>query len=397
MMAGVTPASPTGSITSDASGSWGCGAFTSAGEWFHLALPESWNGIHITTKELLPIVIGTALWGEQWRGKTVRCWCDNAAVVAIIRSGSSRDERVMHLMRSLFFILAHFNMQITAQHVPGVENGAADALSRNDAASFLAQVPSAHREPSTIPAQLLQMLVHSQHDWMSQNWTSSWGGFFAKGLAESTQRTYRSGQNKYLRFCEAGGFQAVPASEAVLCRFVAHTAEVGLRHRTIKVYLSAVRFLHIAEGEKDLFEPGLLRLQYTLQGISRAEAEKGREKRERLPISPVILRKMKAVWESEPPPGAAMLWAACCLGFFGFLRSGEMTVQADGSYDPGCHLSRADVAVDNPADPGIIRVHIKQSKTDPFRKGVHLFIGRTQSDICPVRAILNYLVVRGKM
>ena len=38
---------------------------------------------------------------------------------------------------------------------------------------------------------------------------------------------------------------------------------------------------------------------------------------------------------------------------------------------------------------------IKQSKTDPFRKSIHLFIGRTQSDLCPVRALLNYLVVRG--
>ena len=125
MMAGVTPASPTGSITSDASGSWGCGAFTSAGEWFQLVLPESWNGIHISNKGTATDSDRDSSVGEQWRGKTVRCWCDNAAVVAIIRSGSSRDERVMHLMRSL----AHFNMQITAQHVPGVENGAADALS----------------------------------------------------------------------------------------------------------------------------------------------------------------------------------------------------------------------------------------------------------------------------
>lgn len=175
MMEGVVSASPVGSITSDASGSWGCGAFTSAGEWFQLKLPESWDGIHITTKELLPIVIGAALWGEQWRGKTIRCWCDNAAVVAIIRSGSSREERVMHLMRSLFFILAHYNMQITAQHIPGVENGAADALSRNDAGLFLTQVPSAHREPSAIPSELLQMLVHNRQDWMSQNWTNLWG------------------------------------------------------------------------------------------------------------------------------------------------------------------------------------------------------------------------------
>lgn len=214
--------------------------------------------------------------------------------------------------------------------------------------------------------------------------------FFSKGLAESTQRTYRSGQNKFIKFCEAGGFQAVPASEVVLCRFVAHTAEMGLRYRTIKVYLSAVRFLHIAEGKKDPFEPELARLQYTLQGFRRAEAEKGLEKRERRPISPEILRKMKAVWERERPPGATMLWAACCLG------SGEMTVNPDGSYDPGCHLTATDIAVDNPADPGVMRVHIKQSKTDPFRRGIHLFIGRTHSDICPVTAMLNYLVGRGK-
>ena len=91
MMLGVVPMYPAGTITSDASGSWGCGAFTSAGERFQLKLPGSWHGIHITAKEVLPIVIGVALWGEQWRGQTV---------VAVIRSGSNRDERVMHLMRS---------------------------------------------------------------------------------------------------------------------------------------------------------------------------------------------------------------------------------------------------------------------------------------------------------
>ena len=86
----------------------------------------------------------------------------------------------MHLMRSLFFILARYNMLISAQHIPEVENGAADALSRDDAASFHAQVPSAHKEPSAIPAELLQLLVHNQHDWMSQNWTSLWGSSFLK-------------------------------------------------------------------------------------------------------------------------------------------------------------------------------------------------------------------------
>ena len=145
----------------------------------------------------------------------------------------------------------------------------------------------------------------------------------------------------------------------MLCRFVAWLAESGLKLRTIKVYLSAVRFLHIAEGASDPFLPSLQRLHYILQGVKRLEAERGVERRERLPISPDILRKLKAVWESSPtqPDGdRIMLWAACCLGFFGFLRSGKMTVPSDGAYDPTCHLSREDIAVDNPSDPRVMCV-----------------------------------------
>ena len=78
--------------------------------------------------------------------------------------------------------------------------------------------------------------------------------FFRKGLADSTQKTYGSGQKKFLEFCKAGGLQAMAASELVLCGFVSHATEAGLGHRTIKVYLSSVCFLHIAEGEGDLFQ-----------------------------------------------------------------------------------------------------------------------------------------------
>ena len=39
----------------------------------------------------------------------------------------------------------------------------------------------------------------------------------------------------------------------------------------------------------------------------------------------------------------------------------------------------------------MIKVRIKQSKTDPFRQGVDLYLGKMDKDICPVRAILPYL------
>ena len=46
MMEGVVTGANAGVLTSDASGSWGCGAFTSAGEWFQLKLPETWGCVH---------------------------------------------------------------------------------------------------------------------------------------------------------------------------------------------------------------------------------------------------------------------------------------------------------------------------------------------------------------
>ena len=81
--------------------------------------------------------------------------------------------------------------------------------------------------------------------------------------------------------------------------------------------------------------------------------------------------------------------------FCAFLRAGELTVPTGSSYDPSVHLSVGDIAVDHPSRPSFVRVTIKQSKTDPFRKGVDSFIGRTSTDLCPVAAVLYYLQARG--
>ena len=158
------------------------------------------------------------------------------------------------------------------------------------------------------------------------------------------------------------------------------------------MYLSAVRFLHIREGVDDPFAPALQRLHYVLQGVKREEVKRGAPQKTRLPITPNILRQLKAVWDKEASdPDTTMIWAACCLGFFAFLRSGEMTVPSDASYDPACHLGWRDIAVDNPQAPRMVRMTIKQSKTDPFCKGIDLFLGKTGRKVCPVVAMMNYL------
>ena len=168
-------------ITSDASGGWGCGAFNSANQWFQAQWPKCWSSVHITVKELAPIVVACALWGNQWRGATVLCRCDNAAVVSIVNSGSSKDPLVMHLMRSLFFITAVNGISLYAQHIPGKHNNAADALSRNHLPLFHQQVPSADSQPTPIPPELWQILVLSQPDWTSRSWRNQFACIFQRG------------------------------------------------------------------------------------------------------------------------------------------------------------------------------------------------------------------------
>ena len=65
------------------------------------------------------------------------------------------------------------------------------------------------------------------------------------------------------------------------------------------------------------------------------------------------------------------------------------------SYDKAVHLSVADIAVDDATSPSVLQVRIKESETDPFRKGVCLFLGRTGSALCPVAAVVDYICQRG--
>ena len=163
--------SPFEKITSDASGHWGCGAFTGTGKWFQYQWPGEWDTVHITVKELLPIVVAVAVWGHRWQGRTVRCLCDNAAVIAIIRSGSSKDPSAMHLLRCLFFFTARYQVVLVASHISGKRNEAGDRLSRDSLSFFFKLVPDAKKRPSVPPQELLDSLVVRKPDWTSPTWS----------------------------------------------------------------------------------------------------------------------------------------------------------------------------------------------------------------------------------
>lgn len=164
-----------------------------------------WSGpttdYHITVKEMIPVVIAGALWGSLWHGRTVLLQCDNAAVVSIVNHGSSKNEQVTHLARCLAFIMAKFNFHIVANHIKGVHNIRADALSRNNLpVSILvpsgkrggrANLPVTARPPNGIQTRLDLPVLDRAVEF-----------FYQHGLAPSTQKAYNSAKKQYLLFCK---------------------------------------------------------------------------------------------------------------------------------------------------------------------------------------------------
>ena len=156
-------------FASDASGSWGCGAWSGT-RWLQVEWPQT-GSEHITFKELAAAIIALAVWGPEWRGQHVQGKCDNQAAVQVVAARLCRDRGLMHLLRCLFFLEAHYQCSFSLVHIPGVHNSLADDLSRNRASSFLRKVSAADPLPSPVSPTLVELLRDPQADWTSASWT----------------------------------------------------------------------------------------------------------------------------------------------------------------------------------------------------------------------------------
>lgn len=150
-----TEQSPDIHLYTDAAGSIGFGAFFD-NQWFQ----GSWlpghhlnpvTGISITWQELYPIYLACMLWGPMWANRRICFHCDNQATVSILSTKTSRIPRIMNLVRLITLQTLLFNFTFTAKHVPGVDNGIADSLSRFQMSRFRRLAPHASPVPCLIP------------------------------------------------------------------------------------------------------------------------------------------------------------------------------------------------------------------------------------------------------
>ncbi len=178
-------------------------------------------------------------------------------------------------------------------------------------------------------------------------------------MADSTRASQKSAWKAFFRFLVAFGWSPYDISEAFLIRFATWMYMEHFNYGSIRCYVSSLPALyanvgiHLEVGK--VAKPSLGRC---LQGIRRISGDVPCPKRH---ITPDILRRMFLANRSKTVKDLA-LQAAVSVGFFSFLRSGNLVPKTKGSWKPGCHLARRDVTFVN---RGAL-LSIRNTKTHQF-------------------------------
>ena len=109
------------------------------GHWCQGKFPETCfqDGLMtINWRELYGITMALTICGNHFRGKWILVHCDNTSFVQIMAKFSSGSKSMMVVVHSLVLFSMQNNFDLCLQHIPGVNNGIADALSRFDNDEF---------------------------------------------------------------------------------------------------------------------------------------------------------------------------------------------------------------------------------------------------------------------
>ena len=208
-------------------------------------------------------------------------------------------------------------------------------------------------------------------------------------LAPSTTRQYSNACKSYQSFCSQYNLLSFPLIEHTLMLYTTHLSNRS-SYKNIKLHLAAVKHFTILLSYQTIIPP-MPRLYLLVRAIKRKQGNKY-SKQKRLPITTSLMQKIHHYIQvsSLSSHDKHMLWAAATTAFFGFLRASEFVASTTKKYDPNTTLQATDITI----TPTQAIIHLKSSKTDPFRQGCDIRLNRTNTpDLCPVHS-LSYFITK---
>lgn len=206
------------------------------------------------------------------------------------------------------------------------------------------------------------------------------------GLRPNTQRAYTCAQKQFLNFCMHYDRIQIPCDENTILMYISYLSNVKrLKCQSIKVYLSAVRALHVLGGVKYCLE-GNPAIKLALKAVERQAPGVNKK----LAITYDILIIFHGLLSKDYDH--TMMWAAMTLAHFGCLRTAEFVSKNEANFEKASQLLEGDISFCtlNQGERGLC-VHIKSSKTDSTGKGLNALIGCTRTHVCAVCAMTDYL------
>lgn len=213
----------------------------------------------------------------------------------------------------------------------------------------------------------------------------------SNSISSSTQLVYNTGYQTFVRFNLMNNF-CQNATEDTLMRFVTHCFDsLNLSYQTIKLYLCGIRHHLLLQGIPNPFasDVKLQRLHMLLNGIKRQHRS---SRPSRKPITTNILLDLVTTLQKGmfSPYSDLLISTVCVVAFFGFLRCAEFTCKS--SFDPESNLCLSDLKVHK--DHAVLT--LKQSKTDPFRRGIGIKLFRNNATLCPLKQLASYSCLRNR-
>ena len=203
--------------------------------------------------------------------------------------------------------------------------------------------------------------------------------YLALAYAPSTNKARDSAVVAFERWCTSTQREIWP-SEDTLCEYVAFLANSGF-YLSIKTYLSAINTYHKLQGHHDCLANSF-KLKTLQRGVKRAQAHAPRGKH---PLTPVELRRIRKTldWSSSRD---RTFWACLVIGFWTFLRGGNLVPKSASKFDANRHLSPLNMTVGNN-----VVFSLMKTKTVQFAERILVLplVALPGNELCPVSALVQ--------
>lgn len=194
--------------------------------------------------------------------------------------------------------------------------------------------------------------------------------------SNATLRKYKSYFSKFESWCSINKLSSFPATPATVSLYISHLVQCKSSSSILSSVFYAVQWYH----DKNLFpnpcSDKLVKL--TLEGALRTLSKTLINKKQ--PITSNIISRVFSAKNNVADLSHLRTRLLFVLGFAEFFRAGEL-----------CNIRRSDITCcDTHMD-----IKVRCSMTDVYRRGNIVYIAKTNSDLCPVQCLQDYLSLAG--